>query len=83
MNIARGLVYLLFVGLIFGMIVIPTYIVVSGLPFWTDLAAVAPAWFVGALKLMPGIALVGLIYGAYKHFADRNEKPENKWPDLQ
>jgi hypothetical protein len=80
MHIAKGLIYLFILGLVFGMVVIPTYIMISGLDFWVSLAAVAPGWFVGMLKLMPGIAFFGLLYGVYKHFADKKDRPDGQGP---
>jgi uncharacterized protein (DUF983 family) len=85
MNIAKGFILLLVFGIIFGVVVFPTYIQMTNQPSWSHLETVAPGWLVAALKFMPAIAAIGIIYAIYKHFANKKDEPPrpDNFPDMR
>jgi len=79
MNVMRGLVMLFVTIVMFGLIVVPTYISLTNTELWTSGGMAAmPGWMSGTWKLMPLIAIIGLIYGAYKYFANRSARGQDE-----
>jgi len=84
MNVVKGLVLLFVLFIFFGMVVVPTYMQMTNTTMWTSGGMLLmPGWMLAIFKLMPVIAIGGLLYGIYRHFAKHDDKPKQNWPNVQ